>query len=295
MENKETNEKALISFREIESLADAFYKSGMFTDVKSAAQALVKIQAGKELGLGAVYSMQKLYMVQGKLGMAAETMGALLKRSGKYNYKVLEHTDQKCSIAFYELGQEVYISTFTIEDAKRAGLIKPDSGWVKYPRALLFSRALSQGARIVGPDMTGGGYTLEELQSIEPIALPEGKVAESQNVIEGEVLPEQREDKVEPAEKVVETSPLQSLLSDCPEHGDPWKVGKYGRFHWMPTGKACNFRNAIKPVVKDIVTAQGMDATQFNELLKTNYGGRTWSKIPEEEQVAILAMLKERK
>lgn len=156
------------SMAEITSLADAFYKSGMFKDTTSAAQAIVKIVAGKELGLGPVYSMTRINMIQGKLGLAAETMGALIKRSGKYNYSVKEHDETKCVIEFTENNKPIYVSTFTLDDAKKADLIKPGGGWMKYPRAMLFSRAISQGARIVAPDVIGGAYTDEELQAIPP-------------------------------------------------------------------------------------------------------------------------------
>ena len=161
---------APLSLSEINGMADAFYKSGMFSDLKSQAQAIVKIVAGAELGLPAVYSMQNINVIRNRLTTSANGMAMLVKKSGRYNYRVTTKPDddQKCSIKFYENGEEVGESTFTMEDAKRADLIKPDSGWVKYPRAMLFSRAISQGARIYAPDAIGGIYTDEEIRSIPP-------------------------------------------------------------------------------------------------------------------------------
>ncbi len=40
---------------------------------------------------------------------------------------------------------------FTMDDAKRAQLIKAGSGWTKYPKAMLFARAISQGIRCFAP------------------------------------------------------------------------------------------------------------------------------------------------
>lgn len=159
----------------IKSLAEAFSLSGLFPDLvkegtseeNEMAKAIVKIVAGQELSLPPVYSMQNFYIIRGRLSMAAETMGLLLKRKGEYDYKVIEHTDTKCSIEFYHNGSMLYLSTFTIEDAKRAGIYKPDSGWYKYPRAMLFSRAMSQGSRIVAPHLMAGIHTAEEMESIE--------------------------------------------------------------------------------------------------------------------------------
>ena len=160
------------SFEEINNMAKAFVASGMFSDTKQVAQAIVKISAGKELGLAPVYSMQNINMIRNRLTSSANTMAMLVKRSGKYNYRITEHTDLKCAIKFYEWDSKAWLevgeSTFTIEDARRADLVKPDSGWVKYPRAMLFSRAISQGARIYCPDAIGGIYTDEEVRSIPP-------------------------------------------------------------------------------------------------------------------------------
>jgi hypothetical protein len=174
-ENKETGltikaDALPATFDEIRGMADAFVKSGMFSDVKQQAQAIVKIQAGRELGLPPVYSMQNINMIRDRLTTSANTIAMMVKRSGKYNYRIKEHTESVCSITFYEsdAGKWVEIgeSKFTMEDAKRANLVKPDSGWMKFPRAMLFSRAISQGARIYAPDAIGGVYTDEEIKSI---------------------------------------------------------------------------------------------------------------------------------
>ena len=158
-----------LDFASIQSMGEAFEKSELFPDIKSKAQAIVKIIAGQELLLPPVYSMQNFYIIKGRLSMAAETMGLLLKRGGKYNYRVVEHTDDKCAIQFYENGNEVYLSTFTIADAKRAGLVRADGNWVKYPRAMLFSRSMSQGAKIVAPELLGDAHTVEEMKDIDQI------------------------------------------------------------------------------------------------------------------------------
>jgi hypothetical protein len=169
-----------ISFEEVSGLAKAFIASGYFTDTKQLAQAIVKIQAGRELGIPPVYAMQNINLIRGRLCSSANTLALLVKRSDKYNYRIKEHTDTSCVITFYESDNgkwaEVGDSKFTMEDAQRAQLVKPDSGWEKYPRAMLFSRAISQGARIYCPDVTSGLYTDEEIRAIpakpEDVELP---------------------------------------------------------------------------------------------------------------------------
>lgn len=158
-----------VSLDEIKGFANAFVASGMFKDTKQLAEAIVKIQAGRELGLSPVYSMQNINLIRDRLTTSAGTIALLVKRSGRYNYHIKEHTDLKCTISFTESGKEAGESTFTMEDAKRALLVRPDSGWTKYPRAMLFSRAISQGARIYCPDAIGGVYTNEEMTAIDEV------------------------------------------------------------------------------------------------------------------------------
>jgi hypothetical protein len=138
-------------------------RSGYFPDIKAAAQAAVKIQAGRELGFGPVSSIINIHFVSGKLAFAAGLLAACVRRSGVYDYKILHHDDQSCEIQFTRGEQVLGISRFTIEDAKKAGL---DCGtnWRRYPRNMLFARAVSNGARWYCPDLFMGSiYTPDEL------------------------------------------------------------------------------------------------------------------------------------
>ncbi len=148
-----------MSITEMRTLASDFAKSNYFQDAKDAAQAVVKIQAGIEMGFGPVYSMTKIYIVKGKVMVSAEALGAMVKRSGRYDYTVKTLTDTECTLEFTDRGKTVYTSKFNMTDAKRADLLRQDSGWSKWPRAMLMSKAISQGARIVCPHVIAGVYT----------------------------------------------------------------------------------------------------------------------------------------
>jgi hypothetical protein len=146
-------------------LAEHFWKSGYFTDVKSMSQAVVKIVAGEELGYGPMTSMQGIHIIEGKPSLSANLLGALVKGSERYNYRPEEVTAEVAKIAFFEDGEKIGVSEFTIEQAKAAGLVRAKSGWEKFPAAMLFARAMSQGVRWFCPDVTAGSpaYTPEEL------------------------------------------------------------------------------------------------------------------------------------
>jgi hypothetical protein len=153
-----------ITVEQLQHYGLIFYQSGMFPDIRSAAQAEVKVMAGYELGFSPIYAMTKIYIVKGRVMVGAEALGAMVKRSGRYDYSITTLTDTECELEFTDSKQagKIYKSKFTMEDAKRADLVKPDSGWIKWPRALLMSKALSQGARAWCPDAISGAYTPED-------------------------------------------------------------------------------------------------------------------------------------
>ena len=152
------------SYDDAERAAAAMAASGYFQDAHQAAQAIVKVLAGQELGFGPFVSMTGIYIIQGRPAISANLMAAAVKRSGRYNFRVIELTDTNCEIAFYEGGQEIGRSVFTADDAKRAGT----QNMGKFPRNMLFARAMSNGVRWYCPDVLGGQavYTPDELGAV---------------------------------------------------------------------------------------------------------------------------------
>ena len=178
------------SLEQIMSLGDVFVASGYFKDARQQAQAVVKIMYGQELGLSPIVSMMGLHIVEGKPELSSNIMAALVKQSGRYDYKVVDNTDGLCVLAWTQDGEPVGNSSFSIGDAKRARLVKEGSGWTKYPKSMLFARALSSGVRTFCPDVSvcpiyatgeisGDGPTNDtkppatETITVEPVAKPE--------------------------------------------------------------------------------------------------------------------------
>jgi len=148
--------------------AKAYAESGYWPDAKSIAQALVKIEAGRSLGIPPLIAMSEVHVIQGKPTLGAGALAMLVKRSGKYDYHVLELTPERCLIAVLvkPSGQVIGESLFTLDDAKAANLAGQDT-WKKYPRNMLFARALSNAVAWYCPDVTGGRlYTDGELDGV---------------------------------------------------------------------------------------------------------------------------------
>jgi hypothetical protein len=168
------NELIKVNPSEALSLGKTFFESGMFADVRSAQQAVVKIMAGQELGIGAFTAMSGIHIISGKPAIGAGLMASQVKGSGKYDYKVTKHDDKICSIDFYQGKEMIGNSTFTIEDAKKAGTKNLD----KFPKNMLFARALSNGVKWFTPDVfTGPVYVPEEMNNTEDVTPTEVSTA----------------------------------------------------------------------------------------------------------------------
>jgi hypothetical protein len=134
------------------AVGEIFAASGMFPDARDAAQCATKLIVGGGLGLNQYDSMAGLHIISGKIVLAANLMAAAIKRSGKYDYRS-ESTNERCSIEFLQDGKTIGVTTWTVEDARAAGL--GGNNWRKYPKAMLFARCISAGYREHCPDALG--------------------------------------------------------------------------------------------------------------------------------------------
>jgi hypothetical protein len=139
-------------------------------DIKTAESALFVILAGRDMGLSPVQSLRGIKPIQGKLELSADLQLGLYHRSGgKSQWVVL--TDKEATLKLQAPWSiEPHLSTFTVEDAKRAQLMSNPT-WLKYPKAMLRSRAITQGLKDIGfllgagvyaPGEIGGGMLVDE-------------------------------------------------------------------------------------------------------------------------------------
>jgi hypothetical protein len=165
--------KAPDDFREVMNIAKVFVESGFFKDAPSIAQAAVKIMAGRELGFGPFASMSGIHVIKGKAEPGANLLANMVKRSGRYDYRVKRIDATACEIEFYEQGRCVGLSTFTIEDARKA----ETQNIGKFPRNMLFARALSNGVKWYCPDVANGiaVYSQGELEGVAELPSAEPK------------------------------------------------------------------------------------------------------------------------
>jgi len=169
-----------LSVNEISTISDTFFKSGMFADIKSAQQAMVKIMAGAEVGLPPFQSMSGIHIIQGKPVIGAGLIASKIKGSGKYDYKVVQQDEKACSIDFYQGKEKIGNSTFTMEDAKKA----ETKNIQKFPKNMLFARAISNGVKWYCPDVFSGAVYVNEERDLIKAETIDTEYAE----VEGEEL-----------------------------------------------------------------------------------------------------------
>jgi hypothetical protein len=132
---------------------------------------VVKILAGRELGIGPFAAMSDIHLVDGSPVVGARILAALVRQSAVYDYRVVEWTNERVAIDFYRHGEKLEPTvSFSEEDAERAGLNRPTrsgepSNHTKFPRNMKFARAMSNGVGLHCPDLTAGTpvYTPDEL------------------------------------------------------------------------------------------------------------------------------------
>jgi hypothetical protein len=149
-----------LSLQDTLTLGKVLAASKRFDDATNAEQAVVKVLAGQELGFGPIASMTGIYVIKGRVTLSANMMAQAVKRSPRYDYRVVRLDDEACEIAYFERGQEIGRSLFTKQNAAAAGT----QNMTKFGRNMMFARAMSNGVKWYCPDVFQTGvYTPEEL------------------------------------------------------------------------------------------------------------------------------------
>jgi len=119
-------------------------------------------------GLHPATAARDFHIIQGRPALKADAMLARFQNAGG-SVQWKDYTDEKVTGTFkHPNGGELDV-TWTIEQAIKIGLVKPGSGWQKFPRAMLRSRCISEGIRSVFPGSVTGFYSPEEVADFTPV------------------------------------------------------------------------------------------------------------------------------
>jgi hypothetical protein len=147
-------------FEQIKSLAPVMHMSRIM-GVGSAEQASAIMLKGYELGFSLSTSFEFIQIVDGKPSLSPRGALALLHNSKEIEgLKLIRMVDSSGKFYGYQCymkrGNFEHTSRFTLDDAKKAGLVKAGGNWEKYPENMAQWRAIGFCADVVAPDITGG-------------------------------------------------------------------------------------------------------------------------------------------
>jgi hypothetical protein len=146
-------------------IAGRLFSSRMFAGYGNEDAVLGAILLGRELGLGAMGSLRGICNIEGKYGLYADLMVALVLRSGKAEYfEPVELTADHATYRTKRVGRDEFRMTFSIAEAEQAGVVKEKSGWKKWPLDMCDARCKARIARKIYSDVVFGLYTPEELK-----------------------------------------------------------------------------------------------------------------------------------
>ena len=153
-----------------QQIADtSFVPKGLRGSVPATAAAMLY---GREVGLPPMTALSQISVVDGKPGVSAEAMRALVVAAG-HEIEFLETTSAICRIRGRRLRSSTWTDvTWTIDDARRAGLLRRGSAWESYPADMLVARATTALCRRVFSDVIHGFRSVEELDDMNAPPAP---------------------------------------------------------------------------------------------------------------------------
>lgn len=153
----EEKKQQLEHFRALSAIASKGGTSNMSQEV------LMNIMlTANDLGISPMKAINGgFYVVNGKISMSTALMADRIRKEG-HSIKIPEWTTQKCVMIGVrkDNGDSVKFE-FTMEDATAAGLTNSPT-WKKFPKQMLYNRAMSTLARTLFPDVVGNSYSEDE-------------------------------------------------------------------------------------------------------------------------------------
>jgi len=125
---------------------------------------LVAVQTGAELGLKPMQSLQCIAVINGRPAVWGDGMWALIVSHPDFEGFRDENTDTQSTVWLKRRGQGEIMRSFSMDDAKKAGLSGKQGPWTTAPKRMMQMRARAFAARDLFPDALKGIRSVEELR-----------------------------------------------------------------------------------------------------------------------------------
>lgn len=143
---------------------------------KKPADAFIAIQWGSEVGLKALQALQNIAVINGRPSLWGDAVIAIVRASPLCEYVKETDDGHTATCKVKRRGEAEEIRTFSMDDAKTAGLMGKQGPWTQYPKRMRQMRARAFALRDVFPDVLKGMPIAEELMDYsEPEINPDFK------------------------------------------------------------------------------------------------------------------------
>lgn len=130
------------------------------------ANCLIAIQWGAELGLKPLQAIQNIAVINGRPALWGDSVIALVRSSPLCEW-IVENDDGTAAMCRVKRrGEPEQSRSFSMEDARIAGLVGKAGPWTQYPQRMRQMRARAFALRDVFPDVLKGLPVAEELMDI---------------------------------------------------------------------------------------------------------------------------------
>ena len=124
---------------------------------------LVAIQKGQEVGLSPMAALETIAVINGRASLWGDGLLGIVQGSAVYEWIDESQCSEKAGICMVKRkGEQPYTATFTLEDAKRAGLLGKAGPWTQYTKRMLQLRARGFALRDKFADVLKGLVAAEE-------------------------------------------------------------------------------------------------------------------------------------
>jgi hypothetical protein len=152
---------SMAHFEAVGALAARMADSKLYGNI-TREQAFVILQAGMDMGLTPTAAMRGIHVIQGKMAIGSQLMVAQVQEAG-HQFEIVKSEDNMAIVELTrrDTGKKHRVK-FTVEDARRAGLVGKDN-YRNWPRQMMLSRAISECIRYAAPEcLNGMVYTPED-------------------------------------------------------------------------------------------------------------------------------------
>ena len=144
--------------------------------IETPAAILIALQMGAELGLTPMASLQNISIINGRPSVWGDAMLGVCQASGAFDFAAFEETvtaadgvwTATCTVRRFPNGKPI-VRTFSMNDAKTAGLQGKTGPWQQYPKRMLQMRARSWALRDAFSDLLRGFKCTEEVSDYQTI------------------------------------------------------------------------------------------------------------------------------